>query len=169
MTYGDVAGFREYMENRGKELSSIWTDDKISSALLVASEWLDSQYEAIWIGYKTNGFKQERSWPRTSAIVQAYPYYTFDKDEIPEQVVKATYEASFRELTSQGYLSVDFTPNKYKSVRVEGAIEVAYNSEIQQSSEIQTQIPIIENLMSLLIDPNKSGTFSSLSGGVTRV
>lgn len=167
MFYGNVDDFKEHFITRGKDIPQDWTDDMIESALLVSSEWLDGQYESLWIGYKVD-FKQERSWPRQSAQVQTYPYYVYKNDEIPEQVVKAVYEACFRELTKPGSLQVDFTPNKYKSVSVDGAISVEYNS-LSYASDVQTEIPVIEDLMSVLTDSTKSGAFSSVSGKVSRV
>lgn len=167
MFYGNVDDFKEYFTLRGKEVPETWTNEMIESALLISSEWLDGQYENQWIGYKVD-FEQERSWPRQSAIVQSFPYHLYETDEIPEQVVKATYEAAFRELTKQGCLQVDFTPNKYKSVSVEGAISVEYNN-ISYASDAQIQIPVIDTLMSLLIDESKSGAFSPISGKVSRV
>ena len=167
MFYGNVDDFKEYFTLRGKTIPDDWDNSKIESALLVSSEWLDHQFENSWIGYKVE-FDQERSWPRQSAIVQSFPYHVYSKDEIPEQVVKATYEAAYRELTKQGSLQVDFTPNKYKSVSVDGAISVEYSS-VSYASDVQTEIPIIQDLMSILIDNNKSGAFSPISGKVSRV
>lgn len=167
MFYGNVDDFKEYFTLRGKVVPEEWDNSKIESALLVSSEWLDHQFENSWIGYKVK-FEQERSWPRQSAVVQSFPYHVYKTDEIPEQVVKATYEAAFRELTKQGSLQVDFTPNKYKSVSVSGAISVEYNS-LSYASDVQTEIPVIEDLMSVLTDSTKSGAFSSLSGKVSRV
>ena len=167
MFYGNVDGFKEYFTARGKVVPEEWDNSKIESALLVSSEWLDYRFEDSWIGYKVK-FDQERSWPRQSAVVQSFPYHVYKTDEIPEQVVKATYEAAFRELTKQGSLQVDFTPNKYKSVSVSGAISVEYNS-LSYASDVQIEIPVIEDLMSVLTDSTKSGAFSSVSGKVSRV
>lgn len=169
MYYGNVDDFKTYCTSRGKSLPETWTNDMIESALLISSEWLDGEYEDIFIGYKANGYKQERSWPREAAVVQSFPYYLFAKDEIPQQVEKAVYEAAFRNLTSPGSLQVDFTPTQYKSVRVEGAISVEYNSSITYASDAQTEIPVIEILMRDLIDYDKTGSFSRLSGRVSRV
>lgn len=169
MIYGNADDFRQYITLRGSSQINDFDDDKLESALLVASEWLDSQYEPIWIGYKAQGYKQERSWPRLNAIVNSFPFYVYGKDEIPEQVIKATYEAASRELTSSGYLQIDYTPSLYKRATVEGAVSVDFNDLIYSASDIQTEIPVIQRLMDQLIDPQKTGVISSLSGQAVRV
>lgn len=170
MIYGDVEGFKEYFTDRGKgEVLYEWDDDKIKSALLVASEWLDGQFETLWIGYKTEGFKQERSWPRTAASTVYFPYYNYEKNEIPEQVVKATYEAAYRECNEQGCLQTDFKPSRYKNVSVSGAVAVEYNDLVFSSADSQLEIPIIQKLMEHLVDPEKVGSISALSGQAVRV
>lgn len=167
MFYGDATDFKQYLSDRGFEIPETWTDEKINAALLVASEWLDSQYEDIWIGYK-NTFQQERSWPRQQAMVQSYPYYIFKNDEIPTQVIHATYEATKRELLNAGSLQIDYQPTQYSSVSVYNAVTVDYNSSINSAGDVQTQIPVIQNLMSVLIDENKGGSGSSLVGRAVR-
>lgn len=169
MIYGNAEDFKKYLRERGKEVSEDWSDEKINSALLVASEWLDSQFETMWIGYKSDGFTQERSWPRKAAAVCYFPYHLYDDMEIPGQVIKATYEAAFRELGTNGILQKDFQPSQYRSVSVEGAVAVEYNDLVLSAPDAQIQIPIIQKLMESLIDPNKSGVNSSLSGVAVRV
>lgn len=166
MYYGNAEGFEKYLTDRGREFSVTWSDEDIESALLVASEWLDSQFENLWIGYKLD-YKQERSWPRQMAMVVTYPYYTFDTDEIPEQVVQATYEAAQRHLTNPGCLQVDYRPSLYSSVSVYNAVTVEYNSNASVG-DAQIQIPIIQNLMDSLIDPDKNGNGNSLYGRAVR-
>ena len=167
MFYGNADDFEKYLTTRGYEIALDWDEDKINAALLVASEWLDNQYENLWIGYKIN-YKQERSWPRQLAVVQTYPYYTYKTNEIPDEVIKATYEAAKRELTSQGSLQVDFQPSQYNSVAIYNAVTVEYNSNAS-AGDIQTQIPIIQSLMSKLLDINKGAGSNGLSGVAVRV
>lgn len=169
MIYGNVEGFKEYFTLRGKgENLYGWDDDKIQSALLVASEWLDSQFETLWIGYKTGGFTQERSWPRTAASTCFFPYHLYKNDDIPEQVVKATYEAAYRECNEPDCLDTDFKPSRYKNVSVSGAVSVEYNDLVFSAADSQLEIPVIQKLMEPLIDPEKVGSLSSLSGQVVR-
>ena len=167
MIYGNARDFTDYLTSRGFEIPNDWDDEKINAALLVASEWLDSQYENLWIGYKVT-FEQERSWPRQLAVVQFYPYHVYSTTDIPDQVVKATYEAAKRELTSQGSLQVDFQPSQYSSVSIYNAVTVEYNSN-SSAGDVQVQIPIIQSLMSDLLDSNKLGGGSSMSGVAVRV
>lgn len=170
MVYGNADGFKEYLGARGKSLNCAWNDDLINSALLVASEWLDTLYEDSWIGYKTNGYTQERSWPRKSATVKTmYGWYTFPDNEIPEKVVHATYEAAFRHLTDSNVLQPDFTPSKYKSVSVSGAISVVFSDMITSAADVQTQFPVIQGLMADLIDDTDGKDLSPLTGKAVRV
>ena len=157
MIYGNADGFKEYMGSRGKKFNCSWTDDVIESALLVASEWLDGIYESQWVGYKTGGYEQERSWPRKSAtIVLGFGWYTFPENEIPKEVIKATYEVALRHLKDENILMPDFKQNQYKSVSIHGAISVMYNDTITTAADVQTQFPIVQNLMSDLIVDNES-------------
>lgn len=167
MFYGNAEDFKTYLIERGRDVSDTWTDEKIEAALLVASEWLDSQFEDLWIGYKLD-YKQERSWPRQMAMVVTYPYYTFDTDELPEQVVQATYEAAQRHLTNPGCLQVDYQPSPYSSVSIYNAVTVEYSTTVASGGDTQLQIPVIQNLMSSLIDPHKNGDGNSLYGRAVR-
>lgn len=161
MYYGNVEDFKSYHTSRGREIPVGWTDSDIEAALLVSSEWLDGEYSSSFIGWKTGDFTQEMEWPRTNAVVNKYPYYIIPNDEIPEQVVKSTYEACFRQLTD-GNLQVDFTPSNYRSVSVDDAISVEYRS--QSASAVQVQIPVIDALLQDLLGPGGN----SISGSAIR-
>lgn len=168
MTYGKSADdFRNYIISRGRDIPDTWTDTMIESAFLLSSEWLDLRYEDVWIGYKKT-YEQERSWPRQAAVTQTFPSHLFSEDEIPEQVVKACYELTYRELTSPGCLTTDFKPNTYKSVSISGAVSVEYSVQAY-ASDVQLQIPVVDYMMSVLIDKNKNGETSQISGKAYRV
>lgn len=168
MFYGNASDFITYLTKRGREVSDDWSKEDINAALLVASEWLDSQYEDSWIGYKVT-FEQERSWPRQNAVVATYPYHVYSNTDIPVQVVQATYEAAQRELTKNGSLLVDYKPTQYQSVSIYNAVTVEYKDSVSSAGDVQTQIPVIQNLMSILIDPNKGADGNALSGRAVRV
>lgn len=165
--YGSVAEFKTYHEARGRTVPVSWTDDYISAAVLVGSEWVDNKYEDRFIGYRTGGeINQERSWPRTSAYTNSDPVYVFTTAEIPQRVVNAAYEAAWREANTQGSLYTDFTPSKYNSVAVEGAIAVEYNNNLDVN-DAQVQIQIIESLLEPLFDIHLFSS-SGLSGASSR-
>lgn len=164
--YGSAAAFEAYHEARGRTIPESWHTDYIEAALLVASEWLDHKYGNMYYGFPTEGYSQTREWPRTLAYTNTFPVYVFGTDEIPDEVVNATYEAAWREANDQGSLDVDFTPTKYNSVTIDGALSVNYNTSLS-SNDVQKQIGIIEKILYPLFDPLKNT--SSLSGSVSRV
>lgn len=167
--YGDVESFRNYHTARGRTIPTTWSDDNITSILLLSTEWIDNTYEDSFIGYKTGGYEQVMSWPRTSAQIQKYPYHVFSDTEIPDKVINATYEVAYRELTTPGTLDKDFSPEKYDSVSVSGAVSVSYNKNLSQTSDVQTRFAIVEKILSDLFDKYKDDSFSSFSGSVSRV
>lgn len=164
--YGTAAAFKTYNTGRGRTVPVSWSDASIEVALLVASEWLDSAYDQLWFGYAKDGYTQERKWPRTGAQTNTDPIYVFADTDTPTAVIYATYEAAFRELTTQGSLTLDYEPLKYKSARVEGAIDVEYIVP-NDASETQLQMPAIGKLMAPLIDPSRSYSMG-YSGSLVR-
>jgi len=165
--YGNAADFETYWEERGMELPAADAAD-IESALLVASEWIDGTFGALFIGYKTGGYLQEREWPRYGAFTNTIPSYVFANNEIPGEMDKATYEAAYRQLVSPGSLLVDYTPGKYKRVSIDGAVSVDY-AQFSSSAEIQKTFPAIERLLAVLLAGWADGSASSYSSGTSRV
>lgn len=168
MFYGNATDFKTYQEARGRTIPAEWTDEVIEVALLVASEWLDKMYYERFFGQQTEGFEQERQWPRINAVTNTFPQHVYGDTDIPQRVIRATYEAAFREANSQGALNVDFTPNKYNKVMVDDAVTVEYAQNLTINSA-QVQIREISGLISPLLDPTKRGNSSSLSGDSSRV
>jgi len=154
-TGATIAGFDTYFEARGVERPASVTDDIVTAALLVASEWIDGIYGPSFIGYKTGGFLQSREWPRTLAVVDTFPYFAFEIDQIPEHVIHAVYEAAWRHASNPGSLLVDYTPGKYKSVSIDGAVSVEYAS-FNYASETQTTFPRIDQLLWSLLGGGQS-------------
>ena len=166
--YGNVAEFKSYHTSRGRLISPNWSDEYITAALLVASEWIDNKYGVLFSGQKTDGFSQTREWPRQYASTNETPIHIFEETDIPQRVVDATYEATFREATKSGALNVDFTPNKYNRVSVSEAVNADYTRN-QTIQDRQVQIQIISQLMRPLVDPAKQGGSNNLSGNVNRI
>lgn len=169
MTYGTATAFKTYHQERGNDVPGTWTDETVDAALLVASDWIDGIYGPSFIGYKTDGFLQSREWPRSDAVVTtSIPHYIYDSAVIPDRVKNATYEAAYRHLVTPGSLLVDYTPGKYKSVTIEGALSVDY-IQFNSAADTQIQIRAVDNLLWPLLDASSMGYGSSLSGGVSRV
>lgn len=162
-----VEGFETYWEERGVEIPGTWGEPSIEAALLVASEWIDGTYGALFVGEKTGGFLQDREWPRINAqIVNPNYYYTFPNNEIPQQVIYAVYEAAYRQAANPGSLLIDYTPGKYKRVSIDGAVSVEY-AGVNFASDVQATFPRIDQLLSALFDNNAD--YSMYSGGSVRV
>lgn len=163
--YGTAAAFRTYHEARGRTIPVAWTDTSIEAALLVSSEWIDDKYDDVFVGFKTDGYTQTRAWPRSAAYSNTYPVYVFDEAEIPQDVIDATYEAAWREANTPESLNADFTPSKYNSVAIDGALDVEYNNSID-AGDVQLQIVKVEAILRPLFDPLKRQ--SGLSGSTSR-
>lgn len=166
--YGTAAGFTAYHEARGRadQLTALDLDNaEIEAALLIASEWLDGKYFVNFCGVKVGMRAQIREWPRMGVTdVNGYP---IDQDSIPREVENATYEAAFRQLVTPGSLSVDYTPGKYESVAIDGAINVKF-AKFNSAYDVQTQFAVIDGILSPLLSA-RNGNFSSFSGTVVRV
>lgn len=166
--YGTVAGYKDYHTARGRgALIADQDDDEILAGLLVGSEYIDGRYGPIWLDahFRTGGREQERVWPLL-AFVDASGY-ALPSDIVPKEVEKATYEAALRDIENPGSLMVDYTPNKYKSAAVDGAVSVTF-AEFYSSSDVQLTIPDIDRILQQLISDN-NGFSSSLTGAVNRV
>lgn len=166
--YGSESGFRDYFEARGKDVPAEWDADIINAALLVASEWVDDVYGPQFSGYKTGLFVQDREWPRVGATTNTVPKHVFADSDIPDRVKNATYEAAYRQIGTPDILSKDYTPNKYKSVSIDGALSVDY-ATFNQANDIQNQFIVIDRLLSPLLNQTGIGGISNLSGNTVRV
>lgn len=162
--YGDAAGFTTYWGTRGKELPALWETPNIEAALLVASEWLDRAFINSFSGLKINGRDQVREWPRSG--VQDIYGYAVPSDVPPREIVNATYEATFRQLETPGVFFADYKPGKYRNVSIVGAVSVVY--AIGDAWSFQTQMPAIAAILFPILGRSQ-GSFSALSGGVSRV
>lgn len=162
MYYGTVEGFKAYHEARGRTTVE-WDDDQIEPQLLVASEWLDDTFRDQFDGYKVSPLTQEREWPRTGVV----DYYgnAVASASVPVQIERATYEAALRLLADPAVLAPDYTPNKYKRVKVEGAIEVDYSDA--SGAALRMQIPAIGQVLSSLLNW-RGAVQSAVSGRVVR-
>ena len=163
--YGTAAGFRSYHTARGRAVAAYSSDPVVEAALLVASEWIDGKFRTSFGGTKVGQRAQVREWPRNGAVDR--DYYAIDAATVPGEAINAAYEAALRELVIAGSLTVDWTPNKYKRVSVDGAVSVEY-AAFDSVADIQTQFAIIEQIIAPILC-GRGGNLSGLSGAITRV
>ena len=164
MNYGSAVGFTAYHTARGRAAQiADYDDDEITPALIVASEWLDARYRSSFPGTKVGMREQVREWPRVGGTDA--DGYAIASSVVPVEVENATYEAALRVLVKPGALSVDYTPPKYDSVSIDGAIAVKY-ARFNGAMDVQLNIPVVGQILSPLL--TGSGVGSSLSGAVFR-
>lgn len=161
--YGTLEGFNEYHTARGSDVS-VYSDEDIGAALIVASEWLDGRYTDAFGYYKTGGRDQVRSWPQLGYTDRFG--YAVVSTAVPTEIDSATYVAALKALETPGVLSTDYTPNKYKRVAVDGAVSVEFN-QFNSAFDAQTQFVLIDQILAPLIG-GALGNVSPLSGKVCR-
>lgn len=163
--YGTAAGFRIYHGARDNTLpADAADDDYITARLLKASEWIDGRYRPGFGGSKVGQREQVREWPRSAAF-DVYGYL-IASDSVPTETENATYEAALKEMDSPGVLTVDYTPPRYKSASVVGAVAVTYNT-FNGVLDLQTHFMIVDQILSPILTGR--AVVSSLSGSVSRV
>lgn len=163
--YGDLAGFKAYWVARGNALVTAYEDDDILASLLVASEYLDAAFRTQFMGWKVGGRPQVREWPR-SAVIDIYGYGV-DSTIVPPEIEQATYQAALRQHDTPGIFFKDYTPSKYKSVSISGAVDVEW--AIGSAFDFQTQLPSIGAILTPILTGEGSGGMSPLSGSTSRV
>jgi len=152
--YGTLADADAYMQARGYAWTG--TDADKEAALLRASQYIDGLSGApvagrpgcrtIFPGTKAGGRTQLRAWPRTGSVDR--DGQPVGPDEVPQEVVYATYEAAYRELASPGSLSPDFTASSLVKREKVASLEVEY--AVSESAGNSAIIPVVSSINSLL-------------------
>lgn len=158
--YGTPQGLRDYCTLRGIALPADMLDDEEAEiALRVGSEFVDYGYSDLFGGTKTGERAQVREWPRR----QAYDVdqYLIGENTIPREIESATYEAAAIHARNPGSLSVDYTPSKYRSVSVDGAVSVEF-AQFNDAIEAQPQYLAIRRALGPILTRYPRG--SAISG-----
>ncbi|TPN44449.1 hypothetical protein FJ981_28040 [Mesorhizobium sp. B1-1-4] len=120
--YGDDAAFTAWLAANGLALPAGAPSPAVLRQL--GSAYLDATYGARFKGQPTAGFDQERSWPRTGAIVGGAEV---PSTTIPLAIINASFYAAFQAASDPASLStISSTSGVVKRERVEGAVEVEY-------------------------------------------
>ncbi|MGM4891261.1 DnaT-like ssDNA-binding protein [Tardiphaga sp. 839_C3_N1_4] len=149
--YLDAADFKAYADARGMPYEGK-SDDEIEQALIRATGWLDATYRSRWPGVRLNGRAQALAWPRSDAADADGE--EISDDEIPQEVLDATAEAAFRELTEPGSLSPDLERGGAIRRLKAGSVEVEYAT----TASARTTFTTIDGVLAgLLIAETSSG------------
>lgn len=154
--YGTLVQADAYHEARG---NAAWTgvDSAREAALLRASVWLDATYRTRFPGYKTGRRAQVREWPRSDAADVNGEYIPFD--EVPAEVLNATFEAALRELTEAGALSPDFVAANHVVSESVGPISTTYRDNVTMA-DVRPMVHVVADILSGLIgDPRDVSMF----------
>lgn len=163
--YGTIAAADAYHAERGNTAWAAAVSGAKTAALVIASEWLDNKYGAIFPSYKTGFRAQIREWPRVG-VVDWYGYM-IGAAEIPREIENATYEVALRQIKTPGSTDLDVTLAKtFKSVSVQGAVSVTYLGAMTVA-DMQLVMPIVGKILQpIMTGPNANVSF--LSGSVVR-
>jgi hypothetical protein len=142
--YGTDEAFASWLAATGRTLP----DGAVPAALRqIGSTYIDATYGPRFVGTPTGGYDQERAWPRTGGRVYGSD---IPDDTVPQAVIFASYEAAYQEAVSPGVLiAVGSTAARVKRERVEGAVEVEYQST-SGSRLIEDLTPIITVIEGML-------------------
>lgn len=156
--YGTNGAADTYHSERGNAAWAAFTADQKTQARLRGSVWLDATYGGRFPGYKTGRREQEREWPRTGFEEETVMDRNCDlipADEVPVEILNASYEAALREAASPGSLSPDFTAaNAIKREKI-GPMETEYFNAggVEQALPIVT---LIDGILAPLIGDSRS-------------
>jgi hypothetical protein len=153
-TYLGVADFKAYTDTRGMSYEGK-SDDEIEQALIRATSWLDATYRSRWPGARLNGRAQALAWPRSDAT-DADGEEIAD-DEIPREVLDATAEAAFRELSEPGSLSPDLERGGAIRRLKAGSVEVEYAT----TASARTTFTTIDGILSGLLAGEASSGYTA--------
>lgn len=147
--YGNAGGYAEYCEARGYPVEAS-PDDPINQALLIASTYIDGRYRSSFSGKKVGGRAQVREWPRegaTDASGEVIP-----DDEIPIEVIQATYEAARRQIENPGSLTPDYVASERTQSEKVGDLAVTYaSSGYMSAADVYPVIADIDMILAPLI------------------
>lgn len=179
-TYGSISAWKAYAAERGQASIASTADVDLTAALVRGSEWLDGRYRDRFAGVKSGGRAQVREWPRRPATPTQdnnrdrmlsgdyprtgygyglYPATVFDRDgnpiavdEVPAEIIKATYEAAYRELATPGYLSPDYVAAQQVASESVGPVSTSYAQVSAPGPDsIRPVLTVIDDILAPLI------------------
>lgn len=154
-SYGTVAGFREYIQDRYQtpEIG----DDDIEAALRRGTLYIDYKFRDRFMGIRSLNRLQRLEWPRS--LLSRFPEVaTITDDEVPYEVVSATYEAAYREVLEPGSLLRDYRPADIVTREKIGPLETQY--AVSGSNATQIVLPVLEAVLAPVLKPTSMTVFA---------
>jgi len=162
--YGTLEGADTYHQARGNASWVAGDDGARTAALNRATDYIDGRYRILlpsgrWAsmfpGVRTAGRGQQNEWPRTGAIDNEGA--RIGADEVPVEVLQATYEAALRELARPGSLSPDFVASALATRKKVGPIEIAYSDKAADGGvPTRPVITVIDEILAALLRAPRS-------------
>lgn len=147
--YGDNTKAQAYWQAAGYVVPDRMVETDITAARQRGSMFVD-RYEFKFPGSRTDGFQQERAWPRKDAYV--YTGEMIPDDTVPVAIEMAAFEAAFLELTTPGSLSPVVTGSATVKREKIGSLEVEYAASASMSVDdiVALATPVVTSIEGLL-------------------
>lgn len=128
--YGDDTSYGTWLTENGLPAPA----DGVAVAVLRqrGSTYLDGLYGPKFSGQPTDGFAQDRAWPRVGAEAHCQP---IPSDLVPLAIVHASYFAAHQEQTQPGSLSVAATAAGAVKRRKIDVVEIEFSKDQVMSLE----------------------------------
>lgn len=123
--------------------------DAYCSSMLRASVWVDATFRAQFAGWKTGRRAQAREWPRSGA--EHLDCNPIPADEVPIEILHATYEAALRELGAPGGLSPDYVAAERIVREKIGPIDTSFADGTLSAADLRPVVTLIDDILAGLI------------------
>jgi hypothetical protein len=159
-SYGSVADCAAYALARGLAFPAS-PAPAAEAALRRGTAGIDGRYRSRFSGRRRNGRAQALEWPRTGATdADGQP---LPVDEIPVEIVHATFEAAIRELAKPGALAPDLTP-AIRTKRVKAGSVETETEYVGGGFNSATTFSVIEGILSGLLGARSYFTGTAVRG-----
>jgi len=151
--YGTLTEADAYHAARGRADWAAADVDARTAALVRGSDYIDQRYTgagcvSTFPGVRAGGRAQDREWPRIGAVDRAGE--AVPSETVPSEVLRAAYEAAYRELLQPGSLSPDYVPAAQVASEKVGPIEIRYASG-DGAQPNRPVVPVIDEILAPLL------------------
>jgi hypothetical protein len=157
-SYVSVADFKARLDKLGHSYAD-FSDAEIESALRRGTAYIDAKYRSAFPGTPTLGREQALEWPREDVYTAIS--VEIDDDEMPRELIKATIEASRRELTSPGSLTPDYVETDRVVSETVGPLSVTYQNSTG-ASDARPVITEIDEILAPILTRPQTGSYGFL-------